>query len=218
MEFDIELWLQIFTQKLFEKFSSRVKFIGLQGSYKRGEAREDSDVNTVVILDRVSFDDLVQYKQIVHSMEFYEKACGFVAGEKEIYNWPKFDLFQLINGTLPLHGDLQEIVPHLKRADIIDAVKVLSSKLYHNMCHGYVYGDNDEEILYNGYKAAFFILQAVYYINNAEFISTKRELILNLDGEDKEILMININWNSLDILDNTDFYFEKLINWASIHI
>ena len=38
MEFDIEIWLQDFTKKLFDQFNRRIKFVGLQGSYKRGEA------------------------------------------------------------------------------------------------------------------------------------------------------------------------------------
>ena len=57
MEFKLENWLQDFTKKLFDKFSTRIKFIGLQGSYKRGEANADSDIDIVIILDKLSFDD-----------------------------------------------------------------------------------------------------------------------------------------------------------------
>ena len=60
MEFDVEIWLQEFTRKLFDEFSSRIKFVGLQGSYKRGEATENSDVDLVVILDKLSFEDLIE--------------------------------------------------------------------------------------------------------------------------------------------------------------
>ena len=41
---------------------------------------------------------------------------------------------------------------------------------------------------------------------------------MELDGEDKEILLVYINCDSLDIIGNTEFYFEKIINWASKHI
>ena len=78
MEFKIENWLQDFTKKLFDKFSTRIKFIGLQGSYKRGEANSDSDIDIVIILDRLSFDDLILYKRIVKSMPFSKKVCGFI--------------------------------------------------------------------------------------------------------------------------------------------
>lgn len=218
MEFDVEIWLQEFTRKLFDEFSSRIKFVGLQGSYKRGEATENSDVDLVVILDKLSFEDLIQYKNIVHSLPFYEKADGFICGEDEIYNWPKFELFHLLNDTLPLQGNLLNFIPPLKREDIFNAIKINSADLYHKVCRGYLYENRDEEVLYQGYKSAFYILQVVYYLRSNIYIDTKRELVYSLDGEDKEILLVILNWNSLDVLDNVDFYFEKLINWLKLHI
>ncbi len=41
---DIEAWIMEFTNKAEETFSDRVWFIGLQGSYARGEATETSDM------------------------------------------------------------------------------------------------------------------------------------------------------------------------------
>lgn len=216
--FDVEIWLQEFTSKLFEEFDTRIKFVGLQGSYKRGEATEDSDVDLVVILDKLTFEDLVEYKKIIHSMPFYEKACGFICGEDEIYNWPKFELFHLLNDTLPLQGNLLNFIPPLKREDIFDAIKINSANLYHQLCHGYLYENRDIEVLYQGYKRAFYILQILYYLRSNNYVDTKKELVYLLDGEDKEILLVIINWNSLDVLDNTDFYFEKLLNWLKLHI
>ena len=218
MEFNIETWLQEFTKKLFDQFSSRIKFVGLQGSYKRGEAKENSDVDIVIILDKLSFEDLIEYKKIVHSMAFYDKVCGFICGEKEIYNWPKFDLFQLANDTVSLHGNLYDFIPILKRNDILDSIQINAANLYHRMCHGYLFENRDIDVLYEGYKSAFFILQAVYYSRNTEYIGTKKELAANLDDEDKEILLVNMNWDSLEVVENSDFYFEKIINWAGRYI
>ena len=130
MEFEIEIWLQNFTKKLFDEFGRRIKFIGLQGSYKRGEATSDSDVDIVIILDKLSFEDLTVYKKIVASMPFSQKICGFISGEKEIYNWPKFDLFQLLNDTVSLHGNLEDFIPIIKRNDILDSIKINTANLY----------------------------------------------------------------------------------------
>ncbi len=218
MEFDIEIWLKEFSKKLFDEFSSRIKFVGLQGSYKRGEANKDSDIDIVIILDKLTFEDLVEYKKIVNSMPFSEKICGFISGEKEIYNWPKFDLFQLLNDTVSLHGDLLDFIPIIKRNDILDSIKINTANLYHQMCHGYLFDNQKTEILYQGYKSAFFILQAIFFASNSKYIGSKVELLKNLDGEDKEILLVNMNWGSLSVSQNSDFYFEKLINWASKYI
>ena len=203
---------------IFDQFSSRLKFIGLQGSYKRGEAKQNSDIDIVIILDKLTFEDLAEYKNIVHTMPFHEKVCGFVSGEREIYNWPKFDLFQLANDTISLHGNLYDFIPILKRNDILDSIKVNTANLYHQMCHGYLFENKDITVLYQGYKSAFFILQAVYYARNSVYIGSKKELSALLDGEDKEILLVNINWEALSIEQNSDYYFEKIINWAGKYI
>ena len=218
MVFEIETWLQDFTKKLFDIFGNRLKFIGLQGSYKRGEAKPESDIDIVIILDKLSFEDLNSYKKIVNSMPDSEKVCGFISGEKEIYNWPKFDLFQLLNDTVSLHGNLQDFIPIIKRNDILNSIKINTANLYHQMCHAYLFENKDLEVLYQGYKSAFFILQALYYSRNTEYIGSKKELVKLLEGEDKEILLVNMNWKSLQVNENLDFYFEKIINWTGANI
>ena len=40
---DINIWMQNFLQTLNKTFANRVWFVGLQGSYARGEATETSD-------------------------------------------------------------------------------------------------------------------------------------------------------------------------------
>lgn len=47
---DIMEWKRLFLQKLEETFGERVWFVGLQGSYSRGEETEKSDIDMVVIL------------------------------------------------------------------------------------------------------------------------------------------------------------------------
>lgn len=215
MEFEIEKWLEILTQELFNTFNDRVKFIGLQGSYKRGEATASSDIDAIVILDKLSFEDLKDYKHIIENMPFSEKACGFVSGEKELQNWPKHDLFQLYNDTAPLYGDLANLIPEITQNDALETVRINASTLYHMVCHCYIFDNKDLEILRSSYKMTFFIQQAKYYVKNKYYPTTKAELEELLTGEDKEILVISKNWNTLNIEDNVDFYFEKLMNWCS---
>ena len=50
---DITTWMKNFLQTLNETFGNRVWFVGLQGSYGRGEATETSDIDMVVILDNL---------------------------------------------------------------------------------------------------------------------------------------------------------------------
>ena len=46
---DITAWMEDFLQALNETFATRVWFVGLQGSYGRGEATETSDIDGVTI-------------------------------------------------------------------------------------------------------------------------------------------------------------------------
>ena len=55
---DITAWMNDFLQKLNLTFENRVWFVGLQGSYGRGEARDTSDIDIVVILDELSAMDI----------------------------------------------------------------------------------------------------------------------------------------------------------------
>ena len=55
---DITAWMQNFLQTLNETFVNRVWFVGLQGSYGRGEATETSDIDIVVILNELSSTDI----------------------------------------------------------------------------------------------------------------------------------------------------------------
>lgn len=48
-------------QNLNDTFGNRVWFVGLQGSYGRGEARDTSDIDVVVILDELSASDIGVY-------------------------------------------------------------------------------------------------------------------------------------------------------------
>ena len=48
---EINVWMDGFLKAVNETFENRVWFLGLQGSYGRGEAIETSDIDIVVILD-----------------------------------------------------------------------------------------------------------------------------------------------------------------------
>ena len=93
MSFDINVWLNEIIDKVKAAFGERLLFIGLQGSYNRCEATSDSDIDLVVIIDELTFNDIKIYKKIVAEMPYSNKACGFFAGKNEIQNWSKSDLF-----------------------------------------------------------------------------------------------------------------------------
>ena len=47
MSFSIEAWMRKYCEEMKKQFENRIWFIGLQGSYGRGEATEQSDIDVV---------------------------------------------------------------------------------------------------------------------------------------------------------------------------
>ena len=63
-----ETWMADLLPQLLQTFGARLQYLGLQGSYRRGEATEASDIDVVVLLDVVALDDLDVYRAIVRAM------------------------------------------------------------------------------------------------------------------------------------------------------
>ena len=218
--FDINVWLDIIIKKLQNEFEQRLLFVGLQGSYNRGEATQNSDIDLVVILDNLKFEDLKRYRLIIDSMPDKDKSCGFISGREELQNWSKSDLFQFFYDTKSLIGNLQDLIQAPTIEDAKQTIKISSENLYHTSVHSFIHSNNRTEDLKNLYKSVFFISQAKYFIETKKYISTKIELSKLLNGIDRDILNICINRNNIN--DNEPIELENLykmlIQWSSDNI
>ena len=68
MKLDEKAWMAQFCQAVKDEFGGRIVCIGLQGSRGRGEEREDSDIDMVVVLDRVELEDLDRYRRVLANL------------------------------------------------------------------------------------------------------------------------------------------------------
>ena len=73
---NIEKYISCLIARLKDRFGDRLLYVGLQGSYLRGEATESSDLDIMVIIDELSVSDLNAYRVIIESMEYSEKSCA----------------------------------------------------------------------------------------------------------------------------------------------
>ena len=96
---DITLWTDRYMMALKDAFGDRIWFAGIQGSYGRGEATEDSDIDMVVILDELTPQDIDAYDAMLNTLDHRELACGFLSGRSEIMRWEPSDLFQFCHDT-----------------------------------------------------------------------------------------------------------------------
>ena len=101
---EMHAWMERFIFALDRTFGQRVWFLGLQGSYGRGEATQTSDIDMVVILDELSPSDIVAYDTMLNSLPNRELICGFLSGKRELFNWEPSDLFQFCHDTTPIRG------------------------------------------------------------------------------------------------------------------
>ena len=211
---DIELWMGELTKTLTDRFGLRLLFLGLQGSYGRGEANEDSDIDVVTVLDRVELNDLDAYRTIVHEMRSGEKACGFLCGASELKSWPKYDLCQLVRDVRGFHGALEPLLPAMGRSDLADAAAIGASGLYHAACHTYLYGAREDwpGFLKEAHKGAFFVLRSLHELRTGESVRAKRDLLPRLSGDERDILGYGLSQNQEG--EPLEAAFARLLRWS----
>ena len=216
MGFQIYEWLEMYAEAVDRTFGYRVWFLGVQGRYARGEGTQDSDIDVVLVLDKLLAADLRIYRNMLDELPYREKTCGFISGRQELENWTKADLFQFCHDTVPLKGSLENILSAVTENDIREAVHMGACNIYHGACHNIVH-ERQKEITQSLYKSAVFVLQAKYFLESQVYISKRAELFVKLSGKDREILYIAMQMKKeLDgqkgTLDEAD---QKLIDWAS---
>lgn len=220
MSLDVQSWLAVLTGKLKAEFGNRILLIGLQGSYFRGEATEDSDIDIIAVLDTLSVNDLKIYRSIIKTMDHSEKACGFLCGKEELTAWPKQDIFHLIYDSEALYGDWDSIITRPTDDDIRAGIRYEASAIYHAVCHRYLYCEDLKagvEKLKGEYKKSFFIMQEMVYLSNHQYIKTKQEMLSYFDKETRDILYTSIMWEHLkeDRELRPELYFNWIIEWSS---
>lgn len=184
---DISVWTTRFLQALTETFGERIWFVGLQGSYGRGEAKDTSDIDMVVILDEVSASDIQHYHAMLETLPHRDLICGFLSGKAEILNWEPSDLFQFYHDTTPIKGSLDQLLPLLDSTAVNRAIKIGACNIYHGCIHNMLY-DKSEEILMGLYKSASFVVQAICFRQTGTYISHQKDLLNAVGAEDRQIV------------------------------
>lgn len=210
---DIKIWMEELAGRLEERFGPRLLFLGLQGSYGRGEANEDSDIDVVAVLDRANLADLDAYRAIVREMPEGEKACGFLCGARELKNWPKYDLLAVARDTRDVRGRLADLLPSFCRDDLADAAATGASGLYHAAVHTYLYADREgwPDFLKEAHKGAFFTLRALRELRTGENVRAKRDLLPLLEGDERALLAYGLSPTGEPLED----VFARLVRWSA---
>ena len=209
---DITAWMQNFLQTLNKTFSNRIWFVGLQGSYGRGEATETSDIDMVVILDKLSAMDIQTYNTMLDTLSHRELICGFLSGKNDIMNWEPSDLFQFCHDTTPIKGSLNEVVAVVDESAVNRAIKIGACNIFHGCVHNMLY-EKSEDILRGLYKSASFVVQAIAFKQTGTYISHQKELLRVVSPNERVIVEAFLHLKNGGAMD---FYLmsERLFDWS----
>lgn len=172
---DITTWVEQFLCALDARFAGRTWFVGLQGSYGRGEATEISDIDLVVILDELTAADIPTYNAMLDTLPHRELICGFLSGKEEILHWDAADLFQFYHDTTPIRGTLDSLLPLIDDAAVHRAIHMGACNIFHGCVHNMLY-EKSEDILRGLYKAASFVVQAIAYQQTGTYFRRQVDL------------------------------------------
>ncbi len=212
---DINAWMNDFLQKLNEVFANRIWFVGLQGSYGRGEATETSDIDVVVILDELSVSDIHTYHVMLDTLPHRELICGFLSGKDEILNWEPSDLFQFYHDTTPIKGSLDELLTLIDNVAIDRAIKMGAGNIYHGCVHNMLH-EKSEEILKGLYKTASFVVQAIVFKQTRNYIKYQSQL-LQVSSAEEQLITENFlkykNGEAINFNEASRMLFEWSKKW-----
>ena len=213
---DITAWMEIFLQALDETFANRVWFVGLQGSYGRGEATETSDIDVVAILDELSTTDIQSYHAMLDTLPHRELICGFLSGKEEIMNWEPSDLFQFCHDTTPIKGSLDEVMAVIDESAVNRAIKIGACNVYHGCVHNMLH-EKSEDILRGLYKSASFVVQAIAFKETGNYISHQKDLLQVVSSDERAIVETFLTLKNGGTVD-FNLMSETLFAWSQKRI
>ena len=200
--------------RLRDAFGARLVYLGLQGSYARGEADERSDLDVMCVLEGLSAADLDAYRQIIQGLPWAEKACGFICGREELAAWNPLEIACLLRSTQDWVGSLKALVPESTREDLRRYVQLSAGNLYHELCHRRIYrgAARSVEALPGCGKMALYILQALALLETGSFPRTMAELTTLPSALDAQVAARVLELRRGDAPHEQDF--SLLLDWC----
>ena len=209
---EITTWMNEFLGTLNEVFGDRVWFVGLQGSYGRGEATEASDIDVVVILDELAITDVQKYNAMLNTLPHRELICGFVSGKDELLKWEPSDMFQFCHDTTPIKGSLDEVMTVIDEDAVNRAIKIGACNIYHGCIHNILH-EKSEDVLKGLYKSASFVVQATAFKQTRKYIKYLSELLNVVTTDERLIVETFLNLKNGGTID-FNLMSEALFAWS----
>ena len=214
---EITDWTNIFLSALNDQFGDRIWFVGLQGSYGRGEATENSDIDMVVILDELSASDVATYNTMLDTLPHRELICGFISGKDDIMNWEPSDLFQFCHDTTAIKGSLDEVLTLVDESAVNRTIKIGACNIYHGCVHNMLH-EKSEDILRGLYKSASFVIQAIVFKQTGNYIKYQEELLQAISSNERGVVETFLSLKkggTVDFIPMSETLFDWSKKWIA---
>lgn len=209
---DIDTWMNDLIDQLKTEFKERLVLVGLQGSRARGEQREDSDIDIVVVIEDLNADDLVSYRSIVQRMPHAELTCGFIGSPDALAAWPRHDVFNLVNDTNVRYGSFDFMNTKFTVEEARLAAETCASEIYHALCHTVVFEPNLlPDILQGCLKSIFFGIRAKHFAQTGKFVNSRVQLLNLVNDSERWLLQA---YDKDVQMDNKELA-SKLLRWSN---
>lgn len=209
---DIDVWMNDLIDQLKTEFKERLVLVGLQGSRARGEQREDSDIDIVVVIEDLNADDLVSYRSIVQRVPHAELTCGFIGSPDALAAWPRHDVFNLVNDTNVRYGSFDFMNTKFTVEEARLAAETCASEIYHALCHTVVFEPNLlPDILQGCLKSIFFGIRAKHFAQTGKFVNSRVQLLNLVNDSERWLLQA---YDKDVQMDNKELA-SKLLRWSN---
>ncbi len=209
---NIDAWMNDLINQLKIEFKERLVLVGLQGSRARGEQREDSDIDVVVIVEDLNADDLALYRNVIQEMPHAEFACGFVGSPDILAAWPRHDVFNLVNDTNTRYGSFDFMDTEFTAEEAKLAADACASEIYHALCHTAVFEPDMLPALLQGcLKSVFFGIRAKHFAQTGKFVNSRAQLLNLVNDSERWLLQA---YDKDVQMDNKELA-SKLLRWSN---
>ncbi|MCJ7821593.1 MAG: nucleotidyltransferase domain-containing protein [Armatimonadetes bacterium] len=198
-EVAVERWLSEFVSRVLGAFGPRVVCVLHHGSWARGEGGPESDIDTIVVLDRIEAEDLDVYRGVIDGMPNSGRwASGLLNSVAELRASPRAGQVQYFHGRKVLHGSLDGIVEGPSAEHLLEDVRGKASAnlliARHYLLFPHELRDRAHRLHYP-FKECFYALQSWMLAQCGEFYARKDDLLGALtEADDRAVVEAARDW------------------------
>ncbi len=214
---EVDKLLKRFVSLMKKTYGKNLVFIIHHGSWATGEANPESDIDTLVMLEKITKKELDKLRNILNQDQF-KKMTVLLFSRLDMDNFIPFARHQFHYGAKLLYGKCP--LPEPTKEEMIIEIKKIAntvgywSKFLYTHLH---LAENVARKMYWRFKEAIIALKIYIQWKTGEFPVTRKRLkeLLN-DPKDKEIVRIIEQWekNKDKYERNPDFLLIKGLDFS----